>query len=270
MRTVVAFGLVVVTGHLLPAQSSSKDAAAWTGIMFTPAGAFPLVRTWPTANDTRDSARLTAGGFVWTPGSPHAVDAEQLIFHGSTWKSGGSDVRNTSVGVTYLTHPSSRIRYGGTIGWMEPTGGGGVFLVGLEALDDIWQGGAVTTVGSSFTLGWNATGGLGHISSGVGGTVWSAVLQLPLKWRYQSSSRSSLAAFVAPGFGLAGTTDAGSVEAETGTRPMIGFGGGWTSARGIGLHVGTHMVPLDLGPGSESSPWVLALALSVPIGGDKP
>ena len=48
---------------------------------------------------------------------------------------------------------------------------------------------------------------------------------------------------------------------------MIGFGGAFTSARGIGIHLGTQLVPLDLGPSADSAPWVIGAALSFPIGG---
>lgn len=236
MQKLVALTLTVVLGTSIRAQSSEKDVAAWTGIMLSPAGAFPAMQ-------------LAGGG-------------KQLAFHASTWNDAGADERQNSVGVSYSAPQSSRVRYGATMGWTEPSGGGGVFLLGLDVTGDLLRRAVDAAAGSSFTADLKASLGMGNITATPGGVVWSFVGQLPLGWQYTSASKSVLSAHVTPGFALAGTTDIGSEEAATGTRPVIGAGAAWTSAGGVGLHVGTQMVPLDLGPTGESSPWVVAIGLS--------
>lgn len=245
MKVSLIGSALVVAGSVAAAQSSSKDAAAWSGIMSSPVGAFPQIET-------------TAGGR--TDGS------KQLAIRVSSWKFANASERANSIGATYLAPATSRVRYSATLGWTEPTGDdGGTFLVGGDAASALWESAANT--GSSFSIDWKLSLGLGHMSGNPGGTVWSAVGQLPLKWKYHTAGKSDLSAFVSPGYGLAGTTDVGSTEAETGTRPIVGFGGAWTSAGGVGLHVGAQLVPLDLGPSGGKSPWVGGLAVSFPIGG---
>lgn len=241
-------GLALMFGGVAQAQSSSASFAAWQGIMFTPVGAFPGMET-------------SLGG--------RTDDSKQLAVRYSTWKFASDPDRQNSIGVSYFAPPSSTIRYGATMGWTEPSSGEGVFLVGLEAAGDFVEASARTGMGSAFSLDWKLSGGLGHMSGTVGGTVWSFVGQLPLAWRYHTASKSELSLHATPGLGIAGTTDAGGAEAETGTRPMIGVGGAFTSAGGIGVHLGAHVVPIDLGPGGDSAPWVLGAGLSFPIGGKK-
>ena len=239
---------LVLLATAAQAQSSSKDFSAWQGIMFTPVGAFPGIE--PSLGGRTD-------------------DSKQLALRGSTWKFASDDDRQNSVGVSYFAPPSSAIRYGATMGWTEPSGGNGVFLIGLETAGDFLKASSMSGTGSAFTIDWKLSAGLGHFSGSVGGTVWSFVAQAPILWQYRMVSKSELSLHLTPGFGLGGTTDSGGLEAETGTRPMIGLGGAFTSARGIGLHLGAHLVPIDLGPTADSAPWVMGAALSFPIGGKK-
>jgi hypothetical protein len=244
MKKCISGCAFVLLASAAQAQSSSKDFAAWQGIMFTPVGAFPGLE--PSLGGRTD-------------------DSKQLAVRGSTWKFASDEDRMSSVGVSYFAPPSSTGRYGATLGWTEPSGGGGVFLGGLEAAGDFLQMGSRSGTGSAFGIDWKLSAGVGQFSGSVGGTIWSFVGQLPMQWKMRMASTSELSLHVTPGFGLAGTGDAGSVEAESGTRPMIGFGGAFTSARGIGIHLGTQLV--HLGPTADSAPWLIGAALSFPIGG---
>ena len=235
MKKLIALTLAAAVGTSVHAQSSEKDAAAWTGIMLSPAGAFP-------------ATQLAGGG-------------KQLTLHASTWKYASVDERQNSIGVSYSAPQSAKIRYGATAGWMEPSGGGGTFLLGIDVTGDLTETSA--NPGASFDVDLKASLGMGNITATPGGVVYSLVGQLPLGWQYTTAGQSVFNVHVTPGYSFAGTTDIGSEEAASGTRPVIGAGASWTSAGGVGFHVGTNLVPLDLGPGGDSPPWVLGAALSI-------
>jgi hypothetical protein len=232
------------------AQSSEKDAAAWGGIMFTPVGAFPGIET-------------ASGG--------RTDVAKQLAIRFSTWSFKDSDVRDNNLGVTFMSPGTSTLRYGLTVGYLWPSGdtGGsndGTIMVGGDLASALWTSATSTSSSSSFSLDWKANLGFGRFTGDGGGNAWSLVAQLPVKWMYQMANKSDLSAYVAPGFGFAGSGD--NTDSESGTRPMIGFGGAWTSAGGVGVHLGFQRVPLDFGFG-VTSPWVNALSVSFPMGAGK-
>jgi hypothetical protein len=246
MKKCISGCAFVLLASAAQAQSSSKDFAAWQGIMFTPVGAFPGIE--PSLGCRTD-------------------DSKQLAVRGSSWKFASDADRMNSLGVSYFAPPTSVLRYGATMGWTEPSSGDGIFLVGVEVAGDLVQISSRSANGSAFSADWKLSAGVGHFSGSVGGAGWSLVGQAPIKWQYRMASTAEVSLYAAPGFGVAGTEDSGSVDAEMGTRPMIGFGGAVISARGLGIHLGAELVPLDLGPTADSAPWVMGAALSFPTGG---
>lgn len=244
MKRLTLLGCVVGIASTAQAQarSSSDDLAAWYGIMVSPAGAFPSIETASSATT-------------------------QLAFRASTWKAPGTDVNQNNFGISYLSAPAaSNIRYGLTVGWLQPSGASasdGTIMFGGDAGGPFWQNAASTNAGTTFGLDWKLSVGGGHSRAEGGIEYWSVVGQVPFKWTYRMASKSALSAFASAGYGVAGVGDA--ADAENGMRPMLSFGGAWTSARGLGLHLGAQQVMLD-DTGSGGPPWVMGFSLSLPLG----
>jgi hypothetical protein len=238
---------LVAAASTAQAQSSEKDAAAWFGIMTTPVGVFPSIET--SAGGRTDAAR-------------------QLALRFSSWSFEGSDQHENSFGLSLLNPATSPIRYGVTLGWTQPSGGGGpndgIFMLGGDIGGALWTSATGTNTASSFSLGWKGSLGYGHFTGTGGGDAWSLVGQVPLGWMYKMANKSDLSAYVNAGFGFAGVSD--DTDNESGTRPMFGVGGAWTSAGGIGIHLGWQKVSLDTG-GAGDVPGVTGLSVSIPFGG---
>jgi hypothetical protein len=249
--TLLGCALFVTVGSVAQAQSSGKDAAAWSGLMLSPAGAFPAIET-------------SAGG--------RTDGARQLAIRVSSWSFKDSDVRQNNYGISFLAPATSKVRYSGTVGWSQPSGdtGGdndGLILLGGDIASALWESPASAGGNTSFSLDWKASMGLGHFTGEGGGNAWSLALQVPFKFMYKMASKSDLSAYVNAGFALAGVSD--DTDSETGTRPMYGLGGAWTSAGGVGIHLGAQRIPLDFGIIDIDPPWVGSLAVSFPVGGKK-
>jgi hypothetical protein len=241
---------LAVAAQAAQAQSSDKDFAAWSGIMFTPVGVFPGIET-------------SAGG--------RTDDARQLALRFSSWSFEGSDVRENSFGVSLINPATSSVRYGFTLGWTQPSGdtGGsndGLILLGGDIGGALWTSATTANSANSFSLGWKGNLGFGRFTGDGGGNSWSLVGQVPFKWMYKMANKSDLSAYVSAGFGFAGVSD--DTDSESGTRPIFGLGGAWTSAGGVGIHLGWQKVPLDTG-GFGDVPAVGSLSVSFPVGGKK-
>jgi hypothetical protein len=248
-RSILLACALVITASAAQAQSSDKDFAAWFGMMVTPVGAFPQMETAP-------------GG--------RTDGAAQLALRLSSWKFEGSTQRQNNYGVSYLAPSSSKLRYGLTVGWMQASGGGssdGTLMLGGDLASALWQSAANPNSATTFSLDWKASLGYGRFTGSGGGNAWSIVGQLPFKWMYQMANKSDLSAFASAGFGFAGVSD--DFNDDSGTRPMLSFGGAWTSAGGVGVHLGTQKILLDFGSGGGSPPWNTGLAVSFPVGGKK-
>jgi hypothetical protein len=241
---------LVVAGSSAQAQSSDHDFAAWFGLMVTPVGALPQIET-------------TAGGRTDAP--------QQLAFRLSRWKFSGADVTENTFAVSYLAPSTSLVRYGVTAGWLQPTGGGGnndgAFLIGGDLSTAVLQMTKTGANTSSFSVDVKGSMGYSRLTGSSGGNAWSIVAQVPAKWMYEMANKSTLSAFVSAGFGLAGLSD--EFDKDHGTRPMFSFGGAWTSAAGVGVHLGAQKVPLDFGPTSDGPPFVTGLAVTFPVGAKK-
>jgi len=240
---------LAVAGSAAHAQSSDKDFTAWFAMTFTPVGAFPQMETAP-------------GG--------RTDGARQLAFRFSTWKFEGDVTRQNNFGVSFLAPSSSKVRYGVTAGWVQPSGGGGsndgIFMLGGDLASALWQSAPNASSPNSFSLDWKANLGYGRFTGTGGGNAWSLVAQVPFKWMYQMANKSDLSAFASAGFGFGGISD--DTDSENGTRPMFSLGGAWTSAGGVGVHLGMQKILIDLGPGG-SPPWNTGLAVSFPMGAKK-
>lgn len=249
--TLLGCTLLVAVGSVAQAQSSEKDAAAWFAIMSSPLGAFPAIET-------------SAGG--------RTDGARQLAIRVSSWSFKDSDVRQNNYGISLLAPATSKVRYNATVGWSQPSGdtGGdddGLILLGGDISSALWQTPANTNSATSFSLDWKAGVGLSHFTGTGGGNAWTIAAQVPFKFMYQMANKSDLSAYVSAGFALAGISD--DTDSDNGTRPFYGLGGAWTSAGGVGIHLGAQRVPLDFGLLDIDPPWVGSLAVSLPVGGKK-
>lgn len=246
--TLLSCALVVV-GSTAQAQTSDSNLSAWYAMMLTPVGAFPAIET-------------SAGGR--TDATP------QIAIRLATWKFKDDDTRLNNFGATWMNAATSPLRYGFTLGWNQPSGGGaggndGTLMLGAEAGGALWKSAAAGSA-SSFSLGWKGSGGYGRYMGTGGGNTWSLVGQVPLSWMYTMADKSMLSAYASGGFGFAGISD--DTDSDSGTRPMFGLGGAWTSAGGVGVHLGGQQVPADFGFGVKA-PWVMGLSVSFPVGGTR-
>jgi hypothetical protein len=247
MKKVTLLSCALVVGASMSAQAQSPhDLAAWFGIMMTPVGALPQIELAPTG----------------------APNASHLAFRAASWSVSGSDVRDNNLGITYFNPASATLRYSISTAWLQPDADGadGTFMVGGDVAGDLWKSAAAANNPNSFSIDWRANLGFGRFTGDGGGNSWSIVGQVPFKWTHQMASNSALSAFASAGFGFAGIGD--DTDSESGTRPIFGFGGAWTSAGGLGIHLSTQKVMLDTG-GTDSPPWNSALSVSIPMGGKK-
>jgi hypothetical protein len=245
MKKSILFLFLVVLGSEAAGQAPAGVAAPWQGMLGTPVGAFPAI----------EAPALTR------------ADVPQLAFRLSTRTFEGGSAEN-SYGVTAFSRGSSRLKYGGTMGWTQGSRGtasasGGVFLIGGELAGSFWNTDA-PDASPSMSIGWKGSVGLGHTSGSPEGNLWSYVAQLPLRATIRMSSQSDLSAFVSPGFGMAGFTDTGPIEAESGTFPMISAGAAWATGS-LGIHVGVQRVQADLGTLGDS-PWIGGVSVTFPAG----
>jgi hypothetical protein len=222
------------------AQPSPGDFAAFFGLLFTPVGALPALE-------------LPSGGTV----DRRTEFAVRL----ASWKFDAGDDRNTNFGFSLLTPVGTRARFGATLGWMQPAGGGdGVLLGGVDLGMPVWV--SATTDPTAVSIDVKGSLGIGHFTADGGGAnnnAWSLVAEAPIKIRHVLANKSMVSGFVSLGFGFAGISD--DADSESGTRPLIGLGGAWRSAGGIGIHLGASQVIIDGDP-----PWVWALNATFPIG----
>jgi hypothetical protein len=219
------------------AQPSPGDFAAFFGMLFTPVGALP-------------GLELPSGGTV----DRRTEFAVRL----ASWKFDGDDDRNTNFGFSLSAPVGTKARFGGTLGWMQPAGGGdGVLLGGVDLGMPVWV--SATTEPTAVSIDVKGSLGIGHFTGTGEGNAWSLVGEAPIKIRHVLANKSMVSGFVSLGFGFAGISETGS--SESGTRPVIGLGGAWRSAGGIGIHLGGSQVIIDGDP-----PWVWALNATFPMG----
>lgn len=240
MSKLLRFGWILVLATTAQAQQrSTEEGAGWYGIMFTPVGAFPSL-------------------IASAPGDP-----PRLALNASRWEEPVTGVGQNSYGLTFLPRQKQDIRFAVTVGWVQAAEGvpakNGTLMAAASAAGKLWGAGRDT---SGFGVDWMTTFGLGRSSANGGYEYWSAAGQLPVKWSRALSNRSTLSAFASPGYGVAGVGD--FADAEFGLRPLISLGGAWTSAGGVGVHVATQSVLLDVD--GESPPWVTGLSISLPLG----
>lgn len=206
---------------------TEKDFAAWTAMMVTPVGALPPVMLVPSM---KGGAR--AGAFA---------------FSASRWKFDGSgEEANYNYGISYAHPVAQKAMASGTLAYMRPgcSGGGcdGTLMLGGDLQAPVWENATVSSGGQT-TFGVNLKGSLGwgrFLGSGNQNAL-SLVGTVPLTARFTMSNKSLLSAFLAPGFGFGRITFGGS-PSESGSRPLVGGGIAWTSADGIGVHLGIQKI----------------------------
>jgi hypothetical protein len=211
--------------------------------MFTPVGALPGVE-------------LASGGTT----DRRTQFGVQL----ASWKFDGAGDRNSNIGISLFSPIGTKARFGATLGWMEPGGGGdGVLMGGVDLGAPVWV--SATTEPTAVSIDLKGNLGFGHFTADGGGAntnAWSLFGSAPIKIRSILANKSTVSGFLALGFGVGGVSD--GTDSETGARPMISLGGAWTTAGGIGIHLGAQKVIIDGDP-----PMVWGLSGTFPMGARK-
>lgn len=239
-RAFVVAGAAILAAAPIQAQSVS-DAVAHFALMTSPIGSLPNVE-------------LPSGG---------TVDRRaNLGLRVGSWKIDGIDSRFNTYGATFSFPTGAKARIGATLayGKAAEANSDAWLMLGVDAGAPVWA--SATTEPNAVSIDFRGNVGFSSFQNDDGGTSMTLVGQVPLKFRHTFTGKSIFSAHVTPGFGWASFKD--DFTDESGTRPMIGFGGAWTTSTGVGLHLGTQQVILDA-PGS-SPPWVLSFAVTVPIG----
>jgi hypothetical protein len=218
------------------AQSQS-DFAGWTALMLTPVGAFPAI---DVATGGTAAKRLPA----WA-------------LRGTLWKFDGQSSQNVSMGGSYVAPVGTTASFTGTAGYYKPGGGNnGTLMLGGDLQNPFWHTVGTTSDPMTFNASWRGSLGLGHYTGTGGGTTMSLAGAVPFEMRYPLASKSVISGNITPGFGW-GRVSGGGGPSQSGTRPMISFGGAWTSPTGTAVHLGVQKVIIDGNP-----PWVWGLAMS--------
>ena len=222
-----------------PVSAQTGTDGAWSGMMLTPVGALPALE-------------LPSGG---------TVDRRtQFAVRLASWKDEGATDRNTTYGLTMFSAMGEKARFGTTVAYLQPSGDDdATLMIGGDLGMPVWV--SAQTDPTAVSIDVKGSVGYGHFLGDASVNTWSVVGQVPIKIRHELANRSMLSGFVGLGFGFAGMSVEGLTD--NGTRPMISAGGAWTSAGGIGIHLGGQQVILDSDP---APPWVWSLSGTFPMG----
>jgi hypothetical protein len=202
-----------------------SEFAAWSAMIGTPVGAFAPLLPIPA----NESAK-TAGAIAIRVGR---------------WKLEGPGKKaNTNAGVTLIAPIRARSTVSATLGYLAPgcaTACEGEVMIGGDLDVHVWQSGTPADSPAIMTVWLKGSAGFGHYLGDVGGSDLSLVGSIPISFRFLMANKSTLSALFSPGFGV-GRVSGGGDPTETGRRPLLGGGFGWTNADGFGVHVGGQQI----------------------------
>ena len=211
LAAILVVGLVSLTSRDAAAQPSEKDYAAYGALSVTPVGAHAPIMM-PKAN--------------------------AFAFRYSHFSAEGADALNNLAG-SYFLNAGANALVGATVGYLMENceNCDGVFNAGLSLNSSLWSSPGGASIGMSGDLGWATQEGSSALSAAIG---------VPLSYSVTQASKATMSFFVAPAFGW-GRVSADGVDAQSGTRPIIGAGAAWTAPGGWGLHAAFNKVIIENG-----------------------
>lgn len=240
----VLMSIALAAGAQSTAEAQSDgDFAAWAAIMLTPAGAFTPVVVAPAM---KDGERLPV-----------------FLVRGGTWKLEGGR-SNYTFGGTMAAPIFRRATLSATVGYFKPGCDPGVNCDGTLMAGADLEAPVVERVVSQATsrtvLNARLKGSLGYgkFMGGTESNLFSAVASVPLSARRDMTNSGSLSAFISPGIGY-GKVSENLQPSQSGSRPLMGGGVAWTTADGIGLHLGAQRIFLEAG---SATLWGAALSFA--------
>jgi hypothetical protein len=120
-----------------------------------------------------------------------------------------------------------------------------LYGLGGDLYSTLWDN---TAAKSPTVMSVNLQGSLGWANT-TGGSFMSLAVGAPLAINMEQANKSRFGLFVTPGFGWGRVSPDGGTS-ESGTRPMVGAGGSWSSPAGWGLHAGFQKIVIEDGGNS--------------------
>jgi hypothetical protein len=216
-RAAVLVTALVAVAQPLRSQSVS-DLSAHTALLNTPVGAL---------------APMSSAA------APGAAMTHTLSLRLGQYSVTGLDA--TSFGAT-LNHAGGMLSHSITAAVRTCEGCDKTLMLGLNARHPVIT---ATTGTRSMGLGVNASAGYGKADEL---SAVSLSVGAPISIAIDQASKARLSAFVTPAIGWGRLSITGTNE--SGTRPMIGAGAGWTAPAGWGIHVGYQKVMIEDGGGT--------------------
>jgi hypothetical protein len=199
-------------------SQSSSDISAHAALLNTPVGALAPMASAP---------------------APGAAQTHTLSLRVGQYSVTGLDA--TSYGAT-LSHAGSRMTHSITAAVRTCAACDKTLMLGLNVRHPLVR----ATTGTR-TMGIAASVGAGY-GKADDVSAASLVLGAPISIALDRTNKSRLSAFVTPGLGWGRLSTTGTNE--SGTRPMIGAGAGWTAPAGWGIHVGYQKIVIEDGGGT--------------------
>jgi len=220
LTAILVVGLVSLVNTRASAQLGldPKDVAAYVGLSGTPIGALSPIMVSPGTKGEKAFDNFSGRFSHFSP-------------------KGGGDGSN-QFGGTWYHQAGMNAAVSGTVGYLAPgcTGCDGVILAGADVHSTLWDNAAAK---SSTRMSINLQGSLGYGNTD-GGNMLSAAVGVPFAMSVAQASKSSVGLFVTPGYGWGRVSGGGA--SESGMLPLVGVGGSWTSASGMGLHVSYNKI----------------------------
>jgi hypothetical protein len=231
MRRVTALLVAALAVVATEARAqSAQDVAAWAALSFTPIGALTPLVVVPSVKNAKAQS-----GHVWG-------------VHASEWTPSGGDAVYNFAG-SYMTGYGQNAVVGVTGGFVQPSCSGcdGDIMGSLDVHSAMWENPMASSSASKSVLSVLVHGSLGYshnLASG-GGNSYSVAATVPVAYRMEQAAGSTIAFFLAPGFGFGNISGGGT--SEHGTRPLFGGGASYTTASGTGFHLGLQKVIINGG-----------------------
>lgn len=224
LTAILVVGLISINNRDAAAQSAS-DIAAAGALQATPVGGLAPIMVSP---DTKGDKPFNALAGRYSRYSETLIDVNS--FAASFYHKAGM---NAAVSATAGFSKASNCPGCNTL-----------TMLGGDVHSTLWNSTGKSTTATSInmqgSLGW------GHSTDY---TALSLAVGVPFAVSMEQSNKSSLTAFVTPGFGW-GREAATGFATESGTRPLIGAGAAWVSPAGWGLHASFNKVVIKNGGNS--------------------
>jgi hypothetical protein len=222
-------GAIIAASPVPLTAQSTRDLAAFSALMVSPAAALP-----PLATDNGTA----------TP------DRSNLAISYGRWRYDIDDAIHHNVGATITRRiASSRTSVSFTGAYLSASCDcSGWGSAGVSILSQLWS--SALTGGppsrTSMHVGLNLAAGVARYAGAGAASAYSAAGELDVAGSTSFVGGTRLALSVFPGFGMGHLNSADATA--TGTRPMMGAAAAWTFRRGLALDLGAERVILKGGP----------------------